>query len=138
MLQPSIRTFRPGTSREKFSFFLLSKGNHAGRPLKEPCPNCFQISCRNQIELDFWYSVCEMLFISRSYDVHIIGSVIPFIRIDVVKHLIQRFDSSTPAALIKQADAVNKLSAYEQHLVAQMATIREAKRTLALMALRTH
>lgn len=138
MLQPSIHTFRPGCSREKFSFYLQSKGYHAGRPMKEPCANCFRISCNNQTEMDFWYAVCEMLFISRSYDVHIIGSVVPFIRIKTVKDLINRFDHSVPDSILKQAKTVHQLSAYEESLHAQLATVHEAKRTLALMAIRPH
>jgi len=50
-----IKTYSKGQSISKHHFFILSKGLNAGKPLTEPCPNCFVFHAENEQEKDFYY-----------------------------------------------------------------------------------
>ena len=53
-----------GQSISKNHFFILSKGLNAGKPLTEPCPNCFVFHAETEQEKDFYiglYSACGKL-----------------------------------------------------------------------------
>ncbi|OFX52343.1 MAG: hypothetical protein A2066_00180 [Bacteroidetes bacterium GWB2_41_8] len=65
-------------------FYIQNKGNHSGRPLKEPKPNCFAVYT-NEVHL---FELVYSLYLSRSFEPHIIGSVVPFIRLPDVKNVV--------------------------------------------------
>lgn len=61
--------------------FALSHGNNAGKPLREPCPNCFVIRAKDTAEKELLFSLLTALWLGRCFTVHIGGSVIPFLKI---------------------------------------------------------
>ena len=65
-------------------FYIQCKGNNAGRPLKEPIPNCWEV--RTQRSTDF--EILCILFESKILSVFLIGSVIPFLRLGDYKKII--------------------------------------------------
>jgi hypothetical protein len=81
-MQFELRTYscrsKPG------SFYIQSKGLHAGRPLEKPIANCFVVYTDTPLLYERVYS----LFVGRFFEPHIGGSVVPFIRIDDVRHVI--------------------------------------------------
>lgn len=76
-----IQTHNPKNPKSEFEFYALSKGLNSGKPLDEPCPNCFAISCRNAKEKDFVRTLLFSLWKSKAFHPFLFGSVIPFIRI---------------------------------------------------------
>lgn len=36
-----VKTYKAGTEFEKPHFYILNKGLNSGKPLIEPCPNCY-------------------------------------------------------------------------------------------------
>jgi hypothetical protein len=76
--------------RNSGTFYIQSKGNHAGRPLKDPIPNCFVVSTDVENAFERAYA----LFVSGAYKRDIIGSVIPFIhKRNVERQLIPELQS---------------------------------------------
>jgi len=69
----------------KASFYIQNKGLHSGRPLEKPRPNCFVVITREPHLFELVYS----LYLSRSFERHIIGSVVPFIRINDVRNIVK-------------------------------------------------
>ena len=65
-------------------FFIQSHGNNAGRPLKEPIPNCWEVRTVRQQD----WEILSIVFISKVLDPFITGSVIPFIRLSDYKKII--------------------------------------------------
>lgn len=42
-MQTLIKTHKMNRTYHGNHFFVLSKGNNAGRPMDKPCPNCFVV-----------------------------------------------------------------------------------------------
>ena len=63
---------------------IQSHGLNAGRPLREPKPNCWE--CRTKRSADF--EILYIVFESRILESFINGSVIPFIRLNDYKNII--------------------------------------------------
>lgn len=84
MESPTIKTHKLNSHYLPHQFFLLSKGYNAGKPLDEPCPNCFVITAANLEEKGKLYWICYSLWKSGTYIPLLVGSVIPFIRINDV------------------------------------------------------
>lgn len=74
----NIRTYN-GKSAEpgenETVFYVQSHGFRAGRPLKEPIPNCWEVRTHRSIDFEILYIIFE----SRILEPYIRGSVIPFI-----------------------------------------------------------
>lgn len=66
-------------------FFILNKGNNSGKPLKEPCPNCFVITVKTEEEAENLYWIALSLWKSKLWHQYLVGSVIPFIRLNEFK-----------------------------------------------------
>ena len=65
-------------------FYIQSHGLNAGRPLREPKPNCWE--CRTKRSADF--EILYIVFESRILENFIRGSVIPFIALNEYKNII--------------------------------------------------
>ncbi|PWK27178.1 hypothetical protein LV89_01993 [Arcicella aurantiaca] len=91
-----ICTYRAGI---KADFYIQSKGNYAGRPLKKPIPNCFAVSTKKP----FAYEIFYCLFKMKIYYPYIGGTAVPFITLYDFKKIAE-------PALKKQYDEV-KLNA---------------------------
>jgi restriction endonuclease S subunit len=91
-----ICTYRAGVQAD---FYIQSKGNHAGRPLKTPIPNCFAVSTKKP----FAYQIFYCLFKMKIYYPYIGGTTVPFLSL-------YDFKKIAHPALEKQYDEV-KLNA---------------------------
>jgi hypothetical protein len=88
MQLPVIKTYHSQIIIVEHHFFILSKGNNSGRPMDQPCPNCFVVICDSKQQRELFYWLTYALWQSKSFQMHIIGSVIPFIRIKDVRNCI--------------------------------------------------
>ena len=50
-----VRTYDVQQATPKTAIFILNRGRNAGKPLQEPCPNCFILYCRNLEEMENVY-----------------------------------------------------------------------------------
>ena len=97
MYCPKVQTFNPKNQLGNFDLFVLCKGLNSGKPLEAPCPNSFVIHCKNSDEFDFYKTLLFGLWKAKFFHQFLVGSVIPFLRIDDFK-----------TALKEQAEAVSK------------------------------
>ena len=82
-----IKTYNGKTEEPKDNeviFYIQSHGLNAGRPLREPKPNCWE--CRTKRSADF--EILYIVFESRILENFIRGSVIPFIALNEYKNII--------------------------------------------------
>ena len=69
-------------------FFILSKGENAGKPGLEPWTNSFVATASNAEMKDFYFWLTFGLFKAKSFKVFHRGSVIPFINLQETRDLI--------------------------------------------------
>ena len=72
-------------------FFILNRGNNSGKPLNEPCPNCFVCECSSVEEKEMAYWLFYALWQSKKCEELLVGSVIPFLRKNDLISLINQF-----------------------------------------------
>lgn len=110
--------------------FALSKGLNVGKPLEEPCPNCFVIRCTNWKQKETYKAILYAAWKTNAFDNYLCGSVIPFIRINDFKKVVnekahkafsnyKRFNNDFQRYL--------ELEKYETSIAKQLQLIRELK-----------
>jgi len=85
----TLKCFNPAQQPGAYEFYILSKGNNAGRPMRQSCPNCFVMSFDDHEERESYYWTCFAMFQARIFEPYLTGSVIPFLRINDVACLIE-------------------------------------------------
>jgi hypothetical protein len=89
MIQFRLTTYREEKAYQGSYFFILNKGNNSGKPLLTPCPNCFVCQCANEEEKQELYWLLYGMWQGKAIYPHLIGSVIPFIRLKELTNLIK-------------------------------------------------
>lgn len=120
-------------------FFVLSKGNNAGKPMESPCPNCFVVITDNVREREYFYWLCYGLWVGGFFRPFLSGSVISFLRIAELNQVITHAHSKVALrreALMSSVEILNKLSAQHDNLIKQVQLIKEAKKALMYKVLR--
>lgn len=123
-----IKTHQPGRTYQKPHFFILNKGLNSGKPLAEPCPNCFVITTSTKVNRESLYYLCLSLKIGQFFAFYLKGSVIPFIGISDAKKVIntalQNYESQQWQIKV---DKLKKITVFEENLKQQLATISKLK-----------
>ena len=70
-------------------FFVLCKGMNSGKPLNLRCPNSFCVICSSDEEKEKLYWISFALWRSKAFHPYLIGSVIPYIRINDFRQLVE-------------------------------------------------
>ena len=91
MLTNKVRTYSVHRPAPEQAVFILNRGRNAGKPLREPCPNCFIIYCSNQEELETVYWTFYALWKHGFFHPYLCGSVIEMLRISELKTLMRNF-----------------------------------------------
>lgn len=126
-----IFTYNSKNQKSEFEFYTLSKGLNSGKPLDIPCPNCFVISCRNAEELDISRSLLFGLWKTKAFHQLLVGSVIPFIRINDFKNFVFEQVSHLQGKELEFKKDIGKVKALEQKerlMYEQLLLISELKR----------
>lgn len=91
MLKNKVRTYSVQQETPKMAIFILNRGRNAGKPLRQPCPNCFIIYCKDENEVENYYWTFFSLWKSKFFHRFLCGSVIDMLRItDLKKILIEK------------------------------------------------
>ena len=110
-------------------FFLLNKGMNCGKPLFQPCANCFVLLADSEKEKEFYYWLCFALWQTKKFEHYLVGSVIPFIHIADLKNVIAEVKGKAdkkPAqyqkslALLIDIDRKSRILAEQLQLIAQV------------------
>ena len=80
-----IKTHTKDTQYNKPCLFLLNKGLNSGKPQKEPFTNSFVIIFENQEDVDNVFFISYCLWKTKFWHQFLIGSVIPFLRLQEFK-----------------------------------------------------
>lgn len=80
-----IKTHTKDTQYNKPCLFLLNKGLNSGKPQKEPFTNSFVIIFENQDDIDNVFFISYSLWKTKFWHQFLIGSVIPFLRLQEFK-----------------------------------------------------
>jgi len=125
MMFPQIRCYHQNQMLQPFVFYILCKGQNAGKPALKPWPNSFTVICSNQQYFDFYFWLVWGLSKSNRFKIHLRGTEIPFINLDDVRSVIKEFapaifsDWSRFRELIAAMDKLEKLkSTFAEQIIA--------------------
>ena len=113
MIYPQIRCYQPNMPQQSHVFYILCKGNQAGKPSLKPWANSFAVSCQNLQYFNFYYWLVYALFRTNKFKLRLRGSVIPFINIDDVRDLIGEMAPVVYPDWSKFQELVNTLNKFE-------------------------
>jgi hypothetical protein len=128
-----VKTHQKDTIYKGNQIFILNKGMNSGKPQKEPFTNSYVIifSSDEDAEMIYWlaYSLWQMKF----WHQHLIGSVIPFVRI---KNFKTEFDQKVNKMLNdfqqhqKDIHTIKVLEQQKEHLEKNIILINELKKCI--------
>ena len=86
---PQIRCYHSNTNEQPLMFFILSKGENAGKPGLKPWANSFSVLCNNQKSFDFYFWLMYGLYKADKFKPRLRGSVIPFVNLNDIKDVLK-------------------------------------------------
>ena len=81
----TIHRYNPDKPKKETVFYIQSHGLHAGRPLKKPIPNSWEMDTETKNA----FEICFMVYNSKFLKNYLRGSVIPFLSLHEYKKIIQ-------------------------------------------------
>ncbi len=115
MMFPQIRCYHSNAMLQPHVFYILCKGENAGKPGLKPWANSFAVICPNQQYFDFYFWLVWGLFKSNKFKIHLRGTAVPFLNLDDVRSVIREMapavfpDWSKFQELIITMDRLEKL-----------------------------
>jgi hypothetical protein len=123
-----IKTHKIGRTYSTPHFYILNKGLNSGRPMNEPCPNCFVVVTETIEQRESLYYLCLSLQIGQYFNFYIIGSVIPFIRIgDTKKVLTKALQNYEVDKWQSRVEKLKTIILYENNLKQQIKIVAQLK-----------
>lgn len=130
-LQYEIKTHKANREYEQPHFYVLSKGLNSGKPLRKPCPNCYVLKTDTEEQRESLYYLCQTLQVGQYFKYYIIGSVIPFIRIDdtrkVLNTAIRNYKQQQWELKVQK---LKHITIYEENLKNQLTVVAQLKLAL--------
>jgi len=123
-----IKTHQGGRTYNSPHFFILNKGLNSGKPLEQPCPNCFVITTTSAANRESLFYLCLSLKIGKYFNYYLKGSVIPFICISDAKKVINTaLQNNQEQQWSIKVEKLKKINAFEENLQQQLKTILQLK-----------
>ena len=91
MLTNKVRTYAVHSEAPEQAIYILNRGRNAGKPLRQPCPNCFILYCSSPEEMETAYWTFYALWKNGFFHPHHCGSVIEMLRLSDLKTLMRNF-----------------------------------------------
>jgi hypothetical protein len=134
-----IKTYNGG-EYGSHTFFILSRGNNSGKPLNEPCRNCFICVCKSAEEKEKAYWLFYALWHSKECEQLLVGSVIPFIRKNDLIGLLNRFWNTVSSLeeTRKMVKQLNTVQEQEQNFIKMLKLSNQLKMVLSRKILQIH
>ncbi|MFV8271346.1 DUF6943 family protein [Flavobacterium sp. GT2N3] len=130
-----IKTHQKNNVYKGNQIFILNKGMNSGKPQKEPFTNSFVILFQNEEDADTVYWLAYSLWKAKFWHQSLVGSVIPFLRIDDFKI---DFNSKVNEMLQehelhkKQVQALRLLEQKEDQFQKNIVLISEMRRVILM------
>ena len=109
-----VRTYNSEKETPENALFILSRGHNAGKPLFEPCPNCFILYCKDQEERENLYWTFFTLWKNGFFHPYLCGSVIEMLRLFEFKKILQNFIIPSLAKMQENAKILSDIKAVYQ------------------------
>jgi len=125
-----IKTHQIGRIYSKPHFFILNKGLNSGKPMNDPCPNCFVITTRTIEERQTLFYLCLSLKLGQYFAYYLKGSVIPFITINDCLGVLKRAyinSLENVNSLQKHVNTINQIQQKEEVLKKQLKLMNQLK-----------
>ncbi|UTD14903.1 hypothetical protein HER15_05165 [Tenacibaculum mesophilum] len=125
-----LKTHQIGRTYSQPHFFILNKGQNSGKPLINPCPNCFVVTASTEEEKHTLYHLSMMLQIGGFYAYYLKGSVIPFISINDCRNTLKYSytsllnESKELQKHISIVSAISQKEAELQKVISKMADLK--------------
>lgn len=119
-----IRQYKNGLAAD---FYIQCKGEHSGRPLKFPIPNCFAI----KTDVANLEQLVYALYVGRYFEPHIKGSVIPYIRIADAFQVIWNGLEAQKGDAVQVLQTLEKVDRQQAAIKKQLGLIQQLKVGLA-------
>ncbi len=135
MIEFNITTYNSDKEYNGFQFYILNKGLNCGKPLENPCPNCFVCTCQNEEEKNQLHWLMFGLWQGKIFNQHLVGSVIPFIHIRHIKSILSDSILKMAEKPEKFKDHISKVHKIEQNrlnILKQLELMKQLKRVLML------
>ena len=135
MIDFNITTYNSDKEYKGFQFYILNKGLNSGKPLENPCPNCFVCTCQSEEEKNQLHWLMFGLWQGKIFDQHLVGSVIPFIHIRHIKSIL--YDAllkmgEKPEKFKNHINEVHKIEQNRLNILKQLELMKQLKRVLML------
>ncbi|MBW8360091.1 MAG: hypothetical protein K0M63_09880 [Weeksellaceae bacterium] len=133
MLTNKVRTYAVHRPTPEQAIFILNRGQNAGRPLREPCPNCFIIYCSTPEEVETVYWTFYALWKNGFFHPYLCGSIIEMLRLCELKKLLQQFIQPGIAKATRNPEMIHKIKStweLEQKLQQQSELISKLRASL--------
>jgi len=114
MMFPQIICSHSSQCSQSFVFYMLSKGENAGKPALKPWTNSFAVVCPNQQYVDFYYWLVYGLYKAGKFKVYLHGTAIPFINVNDVRNCIREVAPDIFPDWSKFQEIVNTLDKLEK------------------------
>lgn len=127
-----MKTHQIGRTYSNPHFFILNKGLNSGKPLSNPCPNCFVVITKTETDKNTLFYLSMMLQIGGFYAYYLKGSVIPFISVDDCRNTLKKGLKSTSnindqlQKHIKAVEVISKKEKELQNVIDKMAVLKVA------------
>ncbi len=134
MFNFKLTSYNPNATYPAIRFYVLSKGLNSGKPLLEPCPNCFVCICNSEEEKENLYWIYFALWQSHKFRQELIGSVIPFIRKKEIIKLVKAAtlkNEKRPEVFTKAVQVLKGINEKDLHFQDLARTLNMVKMALA-------
>ena len=133
MLTHKVRTYAVHRETPEQAIYILNRGRNAGKPLRQPCPNCFIYYCSSPQEIETVYWTFYALWKHGFFHPHLCGSVIEMLRLCDLKTLMRNFIQPAFEKSCNSPEMVAKIKAtweLEQKIEKQAAALKELRHSL--------
>lgn len=135
----NITTHKVGRTYTKPHFFILNKGENAGKPSNQPWANCFVFQAKDEEIIFRYYWMSYALWKSKTFHSYLVGSVIPFLRLNCCKNVFldhTRHEENDIPKLKTIIKKVRTMEEIEKQYMHNLALIQDAKISLARQIIR--
>lgn len=119
-----IKQYKPGIIAD---FYIQCKGDHSGRPLKFPIPNCFAVTT----DITNLEQLVYALYVGRYFEPHIKGSVVPYIRIGDAFEVIWKGIEQQNGKALEVLKTLEKIERQQVAIKSQLGLIQQLRVGLA-------
>jgi hypothetical protein len=128
-----IKCHRLGANYTQPHFFVLNKGENSGKPLRQPCPNCYVVLTETAYTADYLFWLSWGMWQGKAFHPYLRGSVIEYVTIgDYRKLLMNTYLQSLlhTEAVSKAIKTLQNVSNTEIAIRKQLRLLHDAKRAI--------